>query len=780
MKSNQERSNECLPPKKREFPVSCLPLEEKVVAAAPVSDSSRSENLAWLANVASSQSSVGVRYGHVKTGGEMAMETCLPQGVALYKPLASPVDYSSTGNTRAAPGVTHLRAVYSSSALSQPGTSVSPVQYAQLQPAAFQFVGSSYGGPYPGPAAFIPSPLISPTTSSSSATPSQYSHLEPYSTILTNTGGPSQHKVEQHMIRPSGMITRSSPPSLQSQYMQIPSSSPNVTRCLSPPAVPLPLHSHSTLIPHSLTVSAPSQVVLQYANPGYHVTSRESARKAEDTRHVVSRREVLNGEIEKSRRYAISPNTEMNMEKAGSKPMARHYEIRHGAHVVVHPSTADYNAHETLGRRTSVMIIPNSHTPTTDLEVQQAIDRESSPLAVYDKTNLNHGKAAFPPHTVIQTTHNPTQHLPVGLPSSAVYPAPQQPLIGYISSQQQALSYHGNMQQHLMIPGTLIPVCGSAADGSGVTSTIVTTSPQFAAVPHPFVSTATPKSENYNPESLVPQPAYHTTIVQAQVHLPPVQSVSSPVTTSNQLPPYFMKGSIIQLANGELKRVEDLKTEDFIQSAEISSDLKIDSSTVERVEAGHNSGFAVLQFAVGEHRTQVSVDVLVEHPFFVFGKGWSSCCPERTSQLFGLPCSKLSVGDVCISLTLKNLKNGSIKKGQPIDSTGVLLKHPKNDSLSGSRSRHMERENGIVQGSVPGVSENGELKFSEAITVQSARSWLNKSEVRKPSTRKRRWSAPETRKIEKSDEEQPLNLPKPSFIPQEVKICIEGRSNIGK
>jgi len=67
-----------------------------------------------------------------------------------------------------------------------------------------------------------------------------------------------------------------------------------------------------------------------------------------------------------------------------------------------------------------------------------------------------------------------------------------------------------------------------------------------------------------------------------------------------------MKGSIIQLANGELKKVEDLKTEDFIQSAEISNDLKIDSSTVERIEESHNPGIAVIQFAVGEHRAQVT------------------------------------------------------------------------------------------------------------------------------------------------------------------------------
>lgn len=177
---------------------------------------------------------------------------------------------------------------------------------------------------------------------------------------------------------------------------------------------------------------------------------------------------------------------------------------------------------------------------------------------------------------------------------------------------------------------------------------------------------------------------------------------------------------------------------------------------------------------------QVSVEVLVEYPFFVFGQGWSSCCPERTSQLFDLPCSKLSVGDVCISLTLKNLKNGSVKKGQPVDPASVLLKHSKMDSLVGSRHRYAEQENGINQGSAQMLSENGELKFPEKIGLPAA-PFLSKIEPSKPTaTRKRRWSAPETRKLEKPEEEPPLTLPKPSLIPQEVKICIEGRSNLGK
>ena len=75
-----------------------------------------------------------------------------------------------------------------------------------------------------------------------------------------------------------------------------------------------------------------------------------------------------------------------------------------------------------------------------------------------------------------------------------------------------------------------------------------------------------------------------------------------------------MKGSIIELASGELKRVEDLRTEDFVQSANVSGDLRIDSSTVVKIEEFTDRGTAILGFSVGDHRVNVS--------WFGKGEGW--------------------------------------------------------------------------------------------------------------------------------------------------------------
>lgn len=48
---------------------------------------------------------------------------------------------------------------------------------------------------------------------------------------------------------------------------------------------------------------------------------------------------------------------------------------------------------------------------------------------------------------------------------------------------------------------------------------------------------------------------------------------------------------------------------------------------------------------------QICIEAQPSHPFFVYGKGWASFDEKETFMEHGLKCSKLEVGDVCISLT---------------------------------------------------------------------------------------------------------------------------------
>ncbi|KAJ8273291.1 hypothetical protein GJAV_G00099860, partial [Gymnothorax javanicus] len=650
MKSNLERSNECLPPKKREIPASNLPSVEKPQGTGPASESQRGENLAWLASLASGHDS-----GKQRTGTPPGNDR------SLYKP-STESSLSSSTSLLARAMVTSLSTPYTST-FSQPAPA-GAIQYTQLPP-NLHFINSSYAAPYTG---YISSPLMSP---SSTTTLPPRPPSEAYAGAVI-----AKAEQQQQLVHSPGTVATEVGP----QYIHIASSSP--LSVSAPHAhLPLHLHSHPALLPQALALGGSQQVLVQYP-PQDRPTKKDEGRS----------RELLNGELEAGQHYGLVPESVVGKQrtgtKAGSSQLSHHHQQQqhYEARQVMIPAE---HAQETSGIRTPLMAAPNSHgDPESSSEKQQP----SSTVLTSDKGGICSGKpvsraspftfpapqpgttvATLSPHSVIQTTHNVTEQVSAGIPSTNLYPtAGQPPIIGYIAGgQQQPVAYHSGIASQLVIPGSqplIIPM--TSGDPT-----------HTASATQQLVTAAVAKCEPFDAAG----PYHAATVVQAQLHLPVVPGNGGalavpPLPSSPSLPPYFMKGSIIQLADGELKRVEDLRTEDFLQSAEISGELKIDSSTVERVDNGPTANLATIQFSVGEHRAQVSVEVLVEYPFFVFGKGWSSCCPDRTTQLFELPCSKLSVGDVCISLTLKNLRNGS-KKAPILDvvgsNSGLLLMPPK-------------------------------------------------------------------------------------------------------
>lgn len=78
------------------------------------------------------------------------------------------------------------------------------------------------------------------------------------------------------------------------------------------------------------------------------------------------------------------------------------------------------------------------------------------------------------------------------------------------------------------------------------------------------------------------------------------------------------------------------------------------------------------------------MEATLEHPFFVFGQGWSSCEPDRSLHRYGLDCQKLSVGDVCISLTHKDVQERAAEISQ--QQQQELKDSPHRSSLRNSTS----------------------------------------------------------------------------------------------
>ncbi|XP_036388163.1 ataxin-1-like [Megalops cyprinoides] len=114
--------------------------------------------------------------------------------------------------------------------------------------------------------------------------------------------------------------------------------------------------------------------------------------------------------------------------------------------------------------------------------------------------------------------------------------------------------------------------------------------------------------------------------------------------------PHFRRGSLIDLGGGRLKRVEELQTEDFLLCPNPGPDVHLSTCTILLISPSPDSAFTHLQVLLPDHSTQELLEVLAEYPFFVRNRGWSSCCPQRTAQVYGLHCHQLRVGDVCLAL----------------------------------------------------------------------------------------------------------------------------------
>ena len=162
---------------------------------------------------------------------------------------------------------------------------------------------------------------------------------------------------------------------------------------------------------------------------------------------------------------------------------------------------------------------------------------------------------------------------------------------------------------------------------------------------------------------------------------------------------------------------------------------------------------------------QVTVEATLEHPFFVFGQGWSSCCPQRTIKRYGLDCHKLSVGDVCISLTHKEIRRdtnqlhyqqfpkGTKSDGEHHPTTNTTSTSPMlTDNNSLKPSAHLSRHRsppaamGLYQRSTKTHSTETQTNLAPADnnnnnTSSSGNNDSSNRSVGQP-VRKRRWSAP--------------------------------------
>lgn len=772
MKQAQERNQECLPPKKRDLPVTNKGAgvtgggaggsavgEDEVVSlqnsAANTEAQGGAKSGEWL------RAQPALHYSAESSDSIPAVP--IDQYSMLYKVALPSVTYSPSSLH---PVLSHISPAYTvhSPLLQHPGLSYPhPLGYAQIPHSSLQFVSSPYAVPYALPPGFVPGSLMSPT--GSLPQPHAVSHLVPYPSVVQEgvVSPPPQPQVAAH------------------SFSKVPAS-----------GVPLMLPSEQAPQQHLGPILPGAELGSRGVPVFYHPQGLRASTSSGGNQ--TSEREINGGDKGHRSREALT-------------------DVAHSVkNVHLQQSTCSSSAHEHSQNKLPHLRQPEDRgspsqrsTPDSDLEVQQVVSRLVS--------NVGRKEVSFAPLNLSQSTpRNKDVHVESTerVCGRGVHPV-----------QSVGDSRMCGVQQQPVPSGHAVVI----ANGQPVVIPLeYTTQHQVDSPQQHHLAQLNNDMPNHSfkasdPSAKVCLPE-KSSGESNTVHKPPAQSIAhvnkALAPTIPSTPSHFMKGAIIQLATGELKRVEDLQTQDFVRSAELSGGLKIDSSMVVNIHASQQRpGLVSLHFTVGEQQSKVTIDVPPEHPFFVFGQGWSSCSPERTAQLYGLPCHHLQVGDVCVSITLQQQEQQkklqqlhsqqqqqatTLSKSQAtLGPTNQLMGPPavQARTLSHFRMDRIQRES-QKEGDKDALDKEDAVQFVGHIepSVRGSRASAEHSRSHssyylhtegatagQTSASLRRWSSPGLQRFSVKGDDNPrppMSTARPSFIPQEVKLSIEGRSNAGK
>ncbi|XP_077057915.1 ataxin-1-like [Siphateles boraxobius] len=752
MKPVHERNQECLPPKKRDLPVnnnnntstnnsSSSSISGGAggsgIGSGGGGEDGPSSQSSGVSGEAQSGSGEWVRaqpsMHYEVEGAEGLIGLPMDQYSMLYKVALPAGTYS--------PVLSHISPAYSvpPSVLQHTSVPYPSLGYTQIPHSSLQFVSSPYATavPYGVPAGFVPQP-----------------HLVPYQSVIQE-GVVSSH--QQQQVSTHAYTKMTAPLVLPSEQA--------ATQAALGTVGMLPAGEHG---PRGVPVF-------------YH----PAVRGVQPQRTLEQEREVNGGDLDHGGR-------ESHLDAVYSARSAR---LLPESHQDKSLKSRSLEGRMSPGQRS---------TPDTDLEVQQVVGRLASPVH-----GMSRKEAAHVPLNLSQSSQRSRETQSEVRTAYALNPAESRAHQQHIVQQGHAvilangqpvfvpLDYHHPQQQQQQQHYQSNDVASAAIVASPATYTKAMDA--VACLPERAVAELPPQHGQHLP-------------TQAPGALP-----QAPLLAPTG-PSHFMKGAIIQLATGELKRVEDLQTQDFVRSAEVSGGLKIDSSMVVDIRPSQRPGLVALHFNVGEQQSKVTIDVPPEHPFFVFGQGWSSCSPEGTAQLYGLTCHHLQVGDVCVSVTLQQQATLQQKPTQQLQARNPT----KANSTSGAppqpmgppapqhtprppnqlkmerihRERDRDKEEPMQVGGPRHIDVSPRPNRTSAEHTRSQSNYYLHTEGHAPpgtgagassiGASQRRWSAPGFQRYNIKNEEGSLasvatsGSSRPSFIPQEVKLSIEGRSNAGK
>ncbi|XP_068059405.1 ataxin-1-like isoform X2 [Anomalospiza imberbis] len=493
MRAGHERSQECLPPKKRELAAANTGTEAGRAGGAQGSG----EGPEWARTARPAPATP--RYGPGEAP-EAAAGLTVDQYGMLYKVAAPPATFSPTG-LHPVVNVSPLPPAFNvtSPIIQHPAVPFPSIHYAQIPSASLQLIGSHYTVPYAVPPAFMPSPLLSPSTN---LTAPHVPHFVPYASLFTEEAAPSpQTTSPTHSFNKS--TSAASPGQMQHHTAPQPVD-------MAPGRIPV-YYQMSRLPPGYSAYEAP----VAGGNP-------ESPQQDSQLSSEVAAANGGQRPLEQS--VARRPS-----EAVDSASSAAEDCLPPGAAAGSMGDGQFLPGYQMLGREISVPT--HRSTPDADLEVQRVV----GVLASQDYHVLAARRKDDP--SPLNLCHNTLDGQGDMLRNTTDGAA-----AGNSHSRSPCgMSPEETVRQRQLAKGMVI------ANGKPVLVPVGS---------EPVRSSTSEALLRESPDAQARGYVLEKELAQLQ---PP---------SSSQLPSHFMKGAIIQLATGELKRVEDLQTQDFVRSAE--------------------------------------------------------------------------------------------------------------------------------------------------------------------------------------------------------------------
>lgn len=153
----------------------------------------------------------------------------------------------------------------------------------------------------------------------------------------------------------------------------------------------------------------------------------------------------------------------------------------------------------------------------------------------------------------------------------------------------------------------------------------------------------------------------------------------------------FAKGTLVIMADGTAKPIEELVVGDEVKTYDFDSYRPV-STTIEKLEKANHTHMVKYTFTNGKEITATS-----DHPFMVKGKGWSSSNPEQTKQYKGFEnVNRVEVGDGFLTVNGTNTLSTI---------TLTKIEHIHEEQETYTISKLSSGSNFLVSGFIVGVEE---------------------------------------------------------------------------